>query len=661
MNPTPRLLRLLAALSALAPALPAQDAAPSAAPTLADRQQNLNTEIDALAAAYKELRGELLSLGAAAEDVAALESALQTLARLHDTDVPAIVAHLRAGRSAEALAAQKQVSASLRDLSIVLQQRQQELSIARRARDLVLRQAANRRRTDAVRQGAALEGARAFAIAEQESLQTEIRALADQVMRLRQDPSRKNFETLDRAAPEPTLATLRHESGLAAERTRALDFNPALASQLLLQDGLQRISTLGRPATSTAEAVQAAIKEIDDLIADQTATRDRASVAGADVAQLGWDQDKLTARADTLRPDVDALSAPAGNALREAADAMHAGRLKFAAVRDTRVLPEQALAIQRLQAARALLEPLASTPPTPPKPPEAEKLNELARKAQALAEAQKKLNEKSANTPEENAAAQAALAREQADLARQAAQLQNEARAQSPDAASDLGQAASLMAESNAQADTNPTSSDAAAQAAANRLDAAAQQLRADATQAAQQQAGSQIANAEAALQNAAQQLESAAQSPGSPQSSAAAQQAAQSLQEARANLSAASQGAPQDAESRKALSDAWQAMQNAQQQANQGQLAAAQQSAARAAEALQKVAPQGQKSQGGEGGMDNGHVENQGDKASEKIGVAGLTQADREAISAARRQPVPAAYSGMVETYYDALNETDR
>ena len=41
--------------------------------------------------------------------------------------------------------------------------------------------------------------------------------------------------------------------------------------------------------------------------------------------------------------------------------------------------------------------------------------------------------------------------------------------------------------------------------------------------------------------------------------------------------------------------------------------------------------------------------------------GVAGLTQADREAISAARRQPVPAAYSGLVEAYYDALNETER
>lgn len=652
---------LAAFLLATAPAAPAFAQAADNAGTLATRQADLNKQIADLAAAYRVLLNELRELGAAQADITTLETALATLATLHSDDIPRIVTLLQGTDLTAALNAQKQVAGVLRELSIGLQQRQQELALAQQARALALRQAANRRRTDALRLGAAPEGVKAFALAEQDALRSETLALLNQVDRLRQDPASPPSETLQRIAAPDFIAGLRTEAERAAERTRALDYRPAIAAQLLVQDRLQMLSALGRAALDPVEAARLALREVESLLSEQQKLRDAANIAGTDPADLGWSQDKLTARADALRPEVDSLSAPAGNAIREAADAMHDSRLQFAKVSSTRVLPAQDVALARLKAARDLLLALATTPP-PPAQADPNKLRQLAREAEALKKQQEELNKRTAATPENDAAAQRANERDQADLARRAADLQRQARENQSEAADDLGQAASRMAESNAQADTNPAAADAAAQSAADHLAEAAEQLAQDAQQAAQQQAAGQVANADQQLQNAEQNLDEATNASSTAAAAQAAAEAAQALQQARAALAQSAQGAPANAEQRAALSEAWQAVNEAAAKAAAGQVNEAKAATQKAREALAKVE---QNSPAGKGSPNDqappGMLAGQGEDAAETLNADGLTPDQRDAVAAARRSPAPPAYANLVESYYDLLNEPDQ
>lgn len=124
-------------------------------------------------------------------------------------------------------------------------------------------------------------------------------------------------------------------------------------------------------------------------------------------------------------------------------------------------------------------------------------------------------------------------------------------------------------------------------------------------------------------------------------------------------------------------MSESWQATQQAQQQAQQGNSQQAQQSAqaaqtalaqAQAALAQQQTAGQGQQppppnSPGGDtpstqtidtalGGSGDGAA----DGSANAVGA--LSRRDREALAAARRQPVARGYSAQVEAYLDNLAE---
>lgn len=641
----------------------AAPAAPTSDSLVAD-QEIIRVRVAELSASYRELGDALRELGAPREDVDALDNALSTLARLHREELPRVVELLRTGEHATALEAQMRVAGILRDLSVALQQRQQELALARQARALGLRQAANRRRTDALRLGASPEGARAFLLAEQDALRAETLALIDRFTRLLATPAGAPSESLARLATPDFLAGLRAETERAAERTRALDYRPALAAQLLAQDRLLRLASLGRGALELEEAVRLAVQEIDALAHAQGALREASNTAGADPADLGWEQDKLTGRADALRPDVDGLSAPAGHALREAADAMHAGRLQFAQARSPRVLPAQDTALARLETARAhllaLLEarPQAETPPTP------EELRELARRAEELARRQAELARRSAATSEDDQPGRAAIERSQAELARQTAGLQEQARAQGSEAAEDLGHAASRMTEANAQADTNLIAADAAAQAAAEHLAQAADQLQRDAAAAARAQAAAAVAQAAGQLENAAEQLAAAEQASDAASAAQAAQAAGESLAEARAELArSAGQGGPSDSAERAALSEAWSAVNEASAATAAGDVPTAAEATARARQALARTqsSRSGQRGGGQADRAPPGELAGAGEAAAETVGAPPLTPAQREAVSAARRQPAPAAYAGLVEAYFDALNEDDQ
>jgi trimeric autotransporter adhesin len=676
---------------ALAAGVCAQTAGNAPLNTITKDQRDVDARVEELTKAYQSLLAQMRALGTAREDLALVEASLKELASLRQQDMQRILSQLESAAAAPgdsaplagALADQKLVAARLRSLVARLQLRQQELALAQRAKELAARQAANHPRTAALKpETPASSAGRVLAGAEQQAIREEALSLAEQVQRLRADPQVTPSASLERLAQPANLDGLRAAANDAADQLKSGDFPGAYAQQALLLDRLTRLSELGRRTPAPAEAAKAAADAVKSLLADQKAL---AADAKPDAAK----QAELAARAEALRPQVDGVLAAAGSQVRQAAEAMRpAGDTPPSAA-------QQAEAVQRLETAGNLLnqqaEQLAAAEAArPPETPatqkaEADLIARFAREALVLQKSQEQLNSRvSGDSPP----AVAAVDRDQTDLVRRTAALQQQVLQAGHVAASSLGQAAVRMSEALSTANPAPTAQLATAsrQTAVERLAEAVALLVASAKE---QQAAQALAAAQAAAQTAADQLaqanqdlQNARQQSQQGDSSAAQQsqqQAQQAMQQAQQAMSQAAQpGAPLPPDAQQAMSQGWQATQQAQQAAQQGDLQAAQQAAQAAQTALaqaqaalaqqQQAAGQGQQppppnSPGGDtpstqtidtalGGSGDGAA----DGSANTVGA--LSRRDREALAAARRQPVARGYTAQVEAYLDNLAE---
>lgn len=674
---------------ALAAGVCAQTAGNAPLNTITKDQRDVDARVEELTKAYQSLLAQMRALGTAREDLALVEASLKELASLRQQDMQRILAQLESAAAAPgdsaplagALADQKLVAARLRSLVARLQLRQQELALAQRAKELAARQAANRPRTAVLKpETPPSASGRVLAGAEQQAIREETLSLAEQVQRLRADPQVTPSPTLERLAQPANLDGLRAAANAAADQLKAADFPGAYAQQALLLDRLTRLSELGRRTPAPAEAAKAAADAVKSLLADQKALAENPDAAK---------QAELAARAEALRPQVDGVLAAAGSQVRQAAEAMRpAGDTPPSAAR-------QAEAVQHLETAGNLLnqqaEQLAAAEADrPPETPatqkaEADLIARFAREALVLQKSQEQLNTRvGADTPPPVAA----VDREQTDLVRRTAALQQQVLQAGHVAASALGQAAVRMSEALSTANPAPTTELASAsrQTAVERLAEAVALLVASAkeqqaaqalaaAQAAAQTAADQLAQADQNLQNAQQQ----SQQGNATEAQQAQQQAQQAMQQAQQAMSQAAQAGSQlPPEAQQAMSQSWQATQQAQQAAQQGDTAAAQQATETAQNALaqaqaalaqqQQAAGQGQQppppnSPGGDtpstqtidtalGGSGDGAA----DGSANAVGA--LSRRDREALAAARRQPVARGYTAQVEAYLDNLAE---
>jgi hypothetical protein len=679
---------------ALAAGVCAQTAGNAPLNTITKDQRDVDARVDELTKAYQALLAQMRALGTAREDLVLVENSLKELANLRQQDMQRILTQLESAAAtpgdsaplAGALADQKLVAARLRSLVARLQLRQQELALATRAKELAARQAANRPRTAALKADTPTSASgRVLAGAEQQAIREETLSLAEQVQRLRADPQVTPSPTLERLSQPANLDGLRAAANDAADQLKAGDFPGAFAQQTLLLDRLTRLGELGSRTPAPAEAAKAAADAVKKLLQDQKAL---AADAKPDAAK----QAELAARADALRPQVDGVLAAAGSQVRQATEAM----------RPTGDTPpsaaQQAEATQHLENASALLNKQAEQLATAEaaRPPEtaatqaaeADLIARFAREALVLQKSQEQLNTRVASaTPP----TPASLDREQTDLVRRTAALQQQVLQAGHEAAGPLGQAAVRMSEALSTANPAPTTELATAsrQTAVERLAQAVALLVASAKE---QQAAAALANAQQATQQAAQQLTQATTQLANAQQQAeqgntqaaqtAQQQAQQALQQAQQSLQQAGQANSQlPAAAQQAMSQSWQATQQAQQQAQQGNTQAAQQSAQSAQQALQQAqaqlaaqaAAQGQPGQGQQppppnspggdtpststvdtslGGSGAG-ADNDSANA-----VGALSRRDRDALAAARHQPVARAYTAQVEAYLDNLAE---
>ena len=697
---TPRILHSLLPL-ALATGVCAQTVAPASELAAITRdQKGVDSRVGRLAAAYRAVLDEMRKLGAGGEDIALVEAALAELASLREEDMEKILAQLESGDTAslsDAYAGQKLVAARLRSLVVKLQLRQQELGIARRAGELAERQAANRPPTEALKPGTAPgHVARVKVTAEQQAIGEETLSLVEQVRRLRADPQNTPSESLERLSKPEALDALKASAEAASDGLGAGNFAAASAQQALIFDRLSRLSELGRRTPPPAEAARAAGGEMDALIDAQKNKPDAAAQA------------ELAAQAEAMRPQVDGLAAAAGAQLRQAAEAMRKNAEKPAAA-------AAKTAEEKLAAARELLDKqakeLAATETAKPAATpeaikkEAEDLVRFAREAQALKVAQEQLVARIASPPPP---AVALVDNDQIAISRRTAALQQQVQAAGHEAAAPIGQAAVRMAESLSTAQPGPTPEGAAAsrQTAVERLAQAVELLTAAAKkkqeESALAQAGEEAKNAADKLGEASDELAKAEEeknAPGKPAENAsgkpaenepgkAAQDAIAAAQQALNRAGQAAAALPPEA--KEALSESWKKTEEAAKAAQQGDATAAKTAAKAAAEAAQKAQaqlaqalaqakgpgrkpgteqgkPQGpagpsskppSKSGQGEGSADGELAGHGADAAAGSAQMTeGLSPRERDALAAARRQPVPRGYSGMVESYLENLS----
>jgi|GEM_PF-6241841 hypothetical protein len=629
------------------------------------REQGRATErVAELSAGYRRMLDEMRRLGAGKDDIALVESALEELAQLTDSDLARILDQLNKGDSESLVGAysgQKLVAARLRTLVAKLQIRQQELAIAARARELADRQAANRPLTAALKPNHPVSSpARIQVAAEQQAIREETASLAEQVRRLRATPGLTPSESLERLSTPEALTALTGAADAAVEQFDVSDFPASLAQQTLLLDRLSRLAELGKRIPPPVETARAALAQLDALLAAQRAKPDAATQAA------------LAARAEALRPDVDGLAAAAGAQLRQAAEAMRhnaqtpSPSAASAAERALQAARDQVGQVAERLAAAETAHPPATAANTRQ---EADLLVRLAREAMAIQRAQETLN-KSIET-ETPPPSTLIVDREQTDLARRTAALQQQVQAIGHEAAGPLGQAAVRMAESLSTAVPAPTPDGAVAARtiAAERLAQAVALLTRTALEArelAQAQAEEQARqNAEQARnQNPNQQAQQDQQNPN--QGQRQAQNANdQQASEQGLNQQAQAQNQQDQNQGQQGQNQGQQGRHEDQQAQGQGQQGQpANQTHAQAQDQgqsrNQSQAP-GQSRQGdGQGLSDqSGALAGFGDSTTEDSALVteGMSPGEREALSAARRQPPPRGYSGMVENYFDNIS----
>ena len=688
---------------ALAAGVCAQTASNGQLNSITRDQRGVDARVDELTKAYQALLVQMRALGTAREDLVLVENSLKELASIRQQDMARILSRLETAAAtpgdsaplASTLTDQKVVAARLRSLVARLQLRQQELALAQRAKELADRQAANHPRTADLKSDTnATNSNRVLADAEQQGIREEALSLAEQIQRLRADPQMTPSPTLERLSQPANLEGLRSAANAAATQLKSGDFPGAYAQQALLLDRLLRLSELGRRTPAPAEAAKAAAAAVKDLLHDQQTL---ASSEKPDPAK----QAELAARTEALRPQIDGVLAAAGSQVGQAAEAMNPkGDTPPAADQATQHL-ETASDLLNKQAEKLAAAEAAKPPETPAtQTAEADQLALFAREALVLQKNQEQLNASvAAATPPPVAN----IDRDQTDLVRRTAALQQQVQQAGNIAASSLGQAAVRMSEALSTANPAPTVQLAGAsrQTAVERLAEAVALLTAAAKD---QQAQAALANTQQAAQNAAAQLAQATQNlqqaqqqtqQGETQAAQQSQQAAQqNLQQAQQSLQQAGQaGAQIPQATQQAMSQSWQATQQAQQQAQQGNPQAAQQSAQAAQAALQQaqgqLAQQAQQQGQGQqnqnqnqpGSPDQQMASNQPPQAGTPGGLsqvdnninvrlagsgadagatvaATLSRAEREALAAARHQPVARAYTAQVEAYLDNLAE---
>lgn len=624
MNPplARALLPVLLASQLFAQSSPAT--APDALAGVAREQGRATERVAELAAGYRRMLDEMRRLGTGQEDIALVEGALEELARLTDSDLARILDQLNQGDTASlagAYSGQKLVAARLRTLVAKLQLRQQELAIAARARELAARQAANRPLTAALKPALpASAPARIQVSAEQQAIREETASLAEQVRRLRADPSLTPSETLERLSTPEALAALTGSGDAAVERLDVADFPGALAQQSLLLDRLSQLAELGKRIPPPAEAARAALAQLDGLLAAQRANPDAATQAA------------LAARAEALRPDVDGVAAAAGAQLRQAAEAMrHNARTPSSSAASAAESALQAARDQLDQVADRLAAAEAARPPATPESTqqEADLLVRLAREAMAIQRAQEALNQSVENdTP---APSVLVVDREQTDLTRRTAGLQQQVQAIGHEAAGPLGQAAVRMAEALSTALPAPSPDGAAA---------------------ARTIAVERLAQAVALLTRAALDARELAQAQAAQaqQNTAQAQNQGQASGETPQGQGEQAEGQPPQGEGQPGAQGEGHAQTSNPGEGQQGQ-----------GQGQGQSPTPGQSRQGdGQGqGDQTGALAGSGDSTAEGSALVseGMSRGEREALSAARRQPPPRGYSGMVENYFDNIS----
>lgn len=427
-------------------------------------QENIQERTTDISERYRPLIEELRSLGLSSDYIVLLESVLNELSDMSESQMAEVTAALSTAMNdpdneevteqlARALRGQRSIAARLRGILSRIEQNQQEMAFGREARALAERIAANRHMTEMLaEQGQPSEAAEAVAQAEQAAIQEAVNDFAARASELHEDGQTPSAEFKSLASPE-ALESLQNEVQEATAQMEEGDYEAAADAQENLQDTLSQLATLDGQDVSSSALAQDQLRDLEGIIADQKSLLKR-TTPEADLKALRLRQDEIAIQTDIFRSTIEATHAGAAHQVRRATEQMRVNRRLL---QTPQGVPEarnaQARAIQALEAARDYLQQQAEFLESQaeadmlPDSPEAELdlIQKLLREAKALLQEQEKLNANSVRT--DGATLNAAeINKTQNEIIRRSVILQNRTQPINAAAATAIGQAVVKMA-----------------------------------------------------------------------------------------------------------------------------------------------------------------------------------------------------------------------
>jgi len=433
------------------------------------KQTQIKAQTQNVAAQLGAIIDEFKRNGLDGQDVEVLEAIRRVLGKLSDQEMKRVIDALQEARSqadpsqskkafAGAVSDQKAIIAQLRALLLEYQRQQALYELSLRLAALAERENANLKTVvDLAKMTGSATASRfddtqraslQIQAADQQGLKDEVNPLLAKLETLTKDADGTTKDRLNKAMEQAKSGGLKPAMDSAIEDLKSAALYRAAGSEKIIRDQLRELARLVAPPKDALAALQAALKEIEKQIESEKAIVEQTrKMDKKDAAELENRQADVVDRTDAVRTDLQQIAPDASNELKNAQNQMQEARANLSEQRRTEALKNEAMALEKLEAAKkALQEQIAKTEPQQKPEDKLAAAKQLQERTKEMIKKEEEIKTATASAANQNKEKELkALAPKQADVEEQTKDLARDAAAQAPEAAQSIGDAAQQM------------------------------------------------------------------------------------------------------------------------------------------------------------------------------------------------------------------------
>src|SRR5436305_7982189 len=401
------------------------------------------------------------------QDVEVLEAIRRVLGKLSDEEMKKVIDALQEARSqadpsqskkafAGAVSDQKAIIAQLRALLLEYQRQQALYELSLRLAALAERENANLKtvvdlakmtgNATASRFDDTQRASLQIQAADQQGLKDEVNPLLTKLETLTKDADGSTKDRLNKALEQVKSGGVKPAMDSAIEDLKSAALYRAAGSEKIIRDQLRELSRLVAPPKDTMAAIQAAMKEIEKQIeAEKAIVEQTRKMEKKDAAEVENRQADVVDKTDAIKTDLAQIAPDASNELKNAQNQMQEARANLSEQRRTEALKNEAMSLEKLEAAKkALAEQIAKTDPQQKPEDKLAATKQLQERTKEMIKKEEEIKTATAGNERKEKELKA-LAPKQADVQDQTRELSRDAAAQAPEAAQSISDAAQQM------------------------------------------------------------------------------------------------------------------------------------------------------------------------------------------------------------------------